>query len=272
MPAIECGGSFYPCVTFCHSCTKGIRARQLPDDPVDILTCSVCRVRRAVHRGQRLPCTTCGEPPLWKSTQKLLAERRAAELAAGFEHIADARCNLLSTGGRSKQVSDQWLRHQACGRIGPRWQRPFLDRKTGEVAPPYCRHCGGEPWRSSSAIPPGARDLLYLVRFTAPGLRFLKVGRSLTTQDRLAQWLGLGARVVQVVEARHDKVSDAERRILRACADYRIETHPFKAHFGTDETLRLGARTVIGELTTWSGRSRDRTQEWIERARQRHTT
>jgi hypothetical protein len=250
-----------------------MRARQVPGFPVDILTCATCGERLAVHRGQRVQCVWCRDGPLYKWAQVEENRVRAQELAAGFEFVARADHNLLNTGGRSPHNSQRWLRHLACGQIVPRWQRRKTDNKTGKVAPPYCIHCGGEPWRSSTAIDPDARDLLYLVRFHARGVRFLKIGRTLAGMDRLPGWLRYGAHVVQVVEATHDKVQPAEQHIIRACADYQMTTHPFIEHFTTRETFRMGAQPVIGDLAGWIGTSsRDRTADWVERFHLRRAT
>ncbi|WP_432887981.1 hypothetical protein ACQPYH_06415 [Kribbella sp. CA-245084] len=247
-----------------------MRARQVPGFPVDILTCSTCGIRVAVHRGQRLPCD---HVKLYKWAQVDEDRYRARELAAGFEFVARSHHHLLNTGGRSPHNTVHWLRHLVCGQIVPRWQRLKTDNKTGEVAPPYCIHCGGEPWRPTTAIDLAACDLLYLVQFHARGVRFLKIGRTLAGMDRLPGWLRYGARVVQVVEARHDKVQPAELHIIRACEEYRMTTHPFAEHFTTRETFRMGARTVIGNLTGWVGTgARDRTTEWVERYTLRRAT
>ncbi|NEA32378.1 hypothetical protein [Streptomyces sp. SID13031] len=201
-----------------------------------------------------------------KWAQVMEDEVRAMDLAAGFEFVAQAQHNLLNPGGRATHISSRWLRHLRCGQIVPRRQRYRLDNKTGEVAPPQCMNCGDEPWRPSTAIKPTARDLLYLVRFEARGVRFLKIGRTLAGLDRLPSHLRLGAQVLQVVESTYDKVQPAERNIIRAMADYRMTTHPFTEHFTTAETFRLGARPIIGDLATWVGRgTRDRTTEWVQR-------
>lgn len=261
VPAFKCGGAFYPCVTYCRAHSRGMRARQVPGYAVDILTCGTCKERTAVHRGQRLPCRTCRDrlrPYPWR-----------VDPATGFEHVAHASHNLLSPGGRARNDSQFWVRHKVCGRIVPRWQRGF-DGKTGQPAPPYCQHCKGEPWQPSGAIPHRVRDLLYLVEFQRRGQRFLKIGRSLPTQGRLTEWIRLGARVVQVVEARHDKVDAAEKAIIKDCAAYRVDSHDFGGHFTTKETFRPGARAVIGDLTQRIGRgARDRTDEWREAAKLR---
>jgi hypothetical protein len=196
----------------------------------------------------------------------MVERNREAALEAGFEYVARAGHHLLNTGGRATHNSVTWYRHQPCGQIVPSWVFRRWDRKTGELSPPFCVHCGGEPWRPSTAIDPAARDLLYLVRFEARGTRFLKIGRTLAGMDRLPAHLRLGARVVQVVESRHDKVLSAEAHIIRTCAEYRLPDHPFTGHFTTRETFRMGALPVIGDLTAWVGRGgRDRTDEWIER-------
>lgn len=264
VPAFKCGGAFYPCVTFCHAHSRGIRARQVPGYPVDILTCGTCNERTAVHRGQRLPCQSCRPP-------RVKPARWREDSSTGFEHVAKASHNLLSPGGRARNDSTFWVRHKACGRIVPRWQRGH-DGKTGKAAPPWCRYCKGERWQPTRAIPHHVRDLLYLVEFQHRGRRFIKVGRSLPTQDRLVEWIRLGARVLQVVEARHDKVQDAEQAIIKECSAFRVDGHDFGGHFTTKETFRPGARSVIGDLTQRIGRGgRDQTDEWREAAKLRRT-
>jgi hypothetical protein len=249
-----------------------MRARQVPDFLVDILTCSTCGERVAVHRGQRVPCNRCDVGPLEKWAQVYEDRRRAKDLAAGFEFVASSNHSLLKPKGRKRPPNSyQWLRHLACGQIVPRWQPYAVDGK-GNVAPPYCVNCGGGPWRSATVIDPAARDLLYLVEFQTRGRRFLKIGRSLPNQDRLPEWIRLGARVVQVVEARHDKVRAAERAIIRRCSTYRVDSHDFGGHFTTKETFRPGAQATIGDLTRWTGRGvRDRTDQWREVAKLRRT-
>jgi len=266
VPAISgCCEPVGGCPSYCRDCTRGMRARQVPGYPVDILTCGACGTRIAVHRGQRRPCRDCPiayiPEPKWYARAE--AAERAADRAAGFEFVAHARHNLLSSGARAKEVSGLWYRHLVCGRIVPRIEFRRYDAKTGELAPPYCPQCRGERWRPANSIPPAARDLLYLVRFDTPGRRFLKVGRTLVGADRLPSHLRLGARVVQVVESRHDKVLRAEKNIIAACAGHRMTTHPF-THFGTDETFRMGARPLIDDLAAWIGRgAHDRTADWV---------
>lgn len=264
MPTIkQCSFRRRSCWWYCRDCTRGMRARKVPGFPVDILTCTTCGERVAVHRSQRVPCKRCKDGPLEKWARGWRDRGRARALAAGFEIVARGDHHLM-VNPRSRTFHDtiEWLRHQACGHIGPRWQRYKKDGK-GNVAPPYCLHCGGEPWRSATVIDPAARDLLYLVEFQARGRRFLKIGRSLPNQDRLPEWIRLGARVVQVVEARHDKVRAAEKAIIRRCSTYRVDSHDFGGHFTTKETFRPGAQATIGDLTRWIGRGdRDRTDQW----------
>jgi hypothetical protein len=167
-----------------------MRARQVPGFPVDILTCSTCGERSAVHRGQRVPCKWCKYGPLEKWAQNYEERRRATELAAGFEFVASSNHHLLKRRGRAHNTS-HWLRHLACGQIVPRWQYYKTDGK-GNEAPPYCVFCKGERWRPATVIDPAARDLLYLVEFQSRGRRFLKIGRSLPNQDRLPEWIPPG--------------------------------------------------------------------------------
>jgi hypothetical protein len=110
------------------------------------------------------------------------------------------------------------------------------------------------------------------VRFQARGSRFLKVGLTAPGLDRLNGHLRLGAGIVQVVEARFDRVAATEKQIIDLCSHLRTEPHAFMAHFGTRETFRMAAQNLIGDLTTRVGRgARDRTTEWHHRAIHRRT-
>ncbi|MGW1347034.1 hypothetical protein ACWCOV_38690 [Kribbella sp. NPDC002412] len=221
-----------------------------------------------VHRGERRPCFECDIRQV--PADPFLAQRRTEELAAGFELVAYARHHLLNTGGRPGFASCAWYRHDACGAIVPAWQFRRTDPKTGEGAPPLCYFCGGEPWRRATARDPAGPALLYLVRFQARGSRLLKIGLTTPGLGRLDDHLRLGARIVQVVEARFDKVASAEKRIIELCAGHRTDPHAFMGHFGTRETFRMGAQELIGDLITYVGRrGRDRTDEWRRRAQRR---
>ncbi|TCC27819.1 hypothetical protein [Kribbella speibonae] len=225
-----------------------------------------------VHRGERRPCFECDLRDI-RSDQffaDLLAQRRAEEQAAGFEYVARAHHHLLNTSGRAKYASSVWYRHSVCGAIVPSWQFRRTDPRTGEGAPPLCYYCGGEPWRRPNARNPEDPALLYLVRFQARGSRFLKIGLTAPGLDRLDGHLRLGAAVVQVAEARFDRVSVAEKQIIDLCSHLRTEPHAFMAHFGTKETFRMAAQALIGDLTTHIGRgAHDRTGPWRQRATHR---
>jgi hypothetical protein len=231
-----------------------------------------CGHRVMVHRGERRPCFECDirDIPPDRFLAGMLALRRAEEQAAGFEYVAGAHHHLLNTGGRAAYASSVWYRHAGCRAIVPAWQFRRTDPTTGEGAPPLCYYCGGEPWRRSTARNPEAAALLYLVRFQARGSRFLKIGLTTPGLDRLGGHLRLGAGVVQVVEARFDRVAATEQQIIELCSHLRTEPHAFMAHFGTRETFRMAAQTLIGDLTTHIGRgARGRTAEWRQRATHR---
>lgn len=272
VPPVACCRRIDPCRSYCRNCTRGIRARQIDGFPVDLLTCTLCGDRVMVHRAQRRPCFECDihEIPVVHFLAGLLAQRGAEEAAAGFQHVAYARHHLLNTGGRAEYASSVWYRHDDCGAIVPAWQFRRTDPKTGEGAPPLCYYCGGEPWKRSPVRDPAAPALLYLLRFQARGRRFLKIGLTAPGLDRLDGHLRLGAGVVQVVEARFDKVARAEKQVIDLCSHLRTEPHAFMAHFGTRETFRLSAQPLIGDLTTHIGTgAHDHTEEWRQRARQR---
>jgi hypothetical protein len=262
----------YPfCHHICQACSvRGMRRRRLPRFDLDVLTCPAGH-RFIVHPGQRLRgeirkgvqmCDACWMG--WGPDGERWFGQRWRQWE-DFEPYAHADHHVLGLGREG--CSKLWFRHKTCGQIVPRWQRG-LDHRTGESAPPYCLVCDNKNYWTparSRKIEADARDLLYLIEFRGRGQRFVKIGRTLAAQHRLSAHLRLpGARLLRVVEGPHDRIADAEKLIKAACVEYRVDTHGYVGEFGTTETFRPGALTVIGDLKKWTGRRGvyDRTRDY----------
>ena len=257
------------CRSYCAGCTIEITASPIEGYPNDLLMCNVCGHGDVVHAGLRKPCWLCETGGPKRDRERYQRWMQLDHGSPGFTVVGFLDCltparqrrQEYETGWGNESV---WYRHDQCGNINPRGRFPNVNRG-GMEAPPYCPDCDGPDWEPDDRrIPADAPDLLYLVGF--PG--FIKVGRTLEPGPRLHSHLALvGARLIQVVGGRHDRVAAAEATIKRTFASSLLtEPHAYMSHFGLKETFRPAARRRIGDLRPWVGRgARDRTADFVAR-------